>query len=235
MLPSSQRSSPLMRSSAALIASRCSWPRRSAASAADFGLEDAAQLEQPLHVLRRSSASRRRCGSTARCSGASTKAPMPCRASIMPSARNCAIASRTTLRLTPNFSDSCCSVGSRAARVEVAGLDLAAEEGRDAVRQRLDGADGGQSLLHEEVSVAGRRQPGFISPLRVERIFQRADEPAMGGRQAGPEGALAGAADAVLGADRAAERMGDVVEPGGDVGAPGAGVGARQGLAAAAR
>ena len=79
-----------------------------------FGFQDAAQLEQVLHVLRRSSAPRGRCGSQLRCSGASTKAPTPWRASIMPSARNWAIASRTTLRLTPNFSASCCSVGSRA-------------------------------------------------------------------------------------------------------------------------
>jgi len=49
-----------------------------------------------------------------RCSGDSTKAPSPCRASTMPSARSWATASRTTLRLTPNVSASCCSVGSRA-------------------------------------------------------------------------------------------------------------------------
>jgi hypothetical protein len=112
MLPSSQRSSPLMRSSAALIAARLSLLRRLAASVADC-VSRMRRSSNNCCMLELSFNASRSIRIDVRCSGDSTKAPSPCRASMTPSARSCATASRTTLRLTPKLSASCCSVGSR--------------------------------------------------------------------------------------------------------------------------
>src|SRR6185312_9675603 len=49
--------------------------------------------------------------------------------------------------------------------IEIAGGDLATDEGGDALRQRLYDTNGGQTLLHREISAQGTRQPGFIKPL----------------------------------------------------------------------
>ena len=82
-----------------------------------------------------SRAARGRSGTVEPSPGPTTKVPMPCRVSTSPAACSFEIASRTTVRLTPNSAMKAASVGSLVARRQAAVADAVAERVDEFVRR----------------------------------------------------------------------------------------------------
>ena len=167
MLPSSQRSSPLMRSSAALMASRSLVMRRAAASVADS-----------VSRMRRSSNS---CSMFAlvfqRLAVDADGGPLLRRQHEGADALarlDHAVGAQLRDRLAHHiaadaeFFGELLLGGQPGSRDEVAGLDLAAQKRSDAMRKRFDAADHGRTLLHAAFPYkspgSGMRQPGLNRP-----------------------------------------------------------------------